>query len=274
VHAGTRRGERGAVTRRRTWEVLEGVVPGDRAHRRFAALLVALIGANVVAVILQSVPALDARFGAAFLAFEAGSLVLFAAEYVARLWACVEDERYRRPVAGRLRFALRPMSVLDLLAVLSLVVPFESGDARVLLAGRLFRLGRVARATRYSRALQLFARVVRSRREELVVSGLLMLALLLIASTTIYFAEHAAQPYAFPNIPQSAWWAVVTLTTVGYGDVVPVTPVGRFAAGAIAVLGVAFFALPTAILASGFMHAVHDAGSPPRCPHCGEPLEP
>lgn len=256
-------------TRRRVWEIVEAARPGDVASRRFDEFILALIALNVAAVILQSVRALDARFAAAFAVFEVFSVLVFTAEYAARLWSCVEDPGHRGAVRGRLRFAVRPMSLVDLLAIVPFLVMLGTTDLRILRVMRLLRLVRLLKAARYMVALDLLRRVVRAKREELVMTTALTSVLLIVASAVMYFAENGAQPDKFSSIPASMWWAVATLTTVGYGDVYPVTALGRLAGGCLALLGVGLFALPTAILGSGLVEAVRPAQG---CPRCGTPV--
>ncbi len=258
--------------RRRAWEIVEAARPGDAASRRFDLFILALIALNVAAVVLQSVRALDQQFGAAFAVFEVISVLVFLAEYAARVWSCVEDPRFRGPVRGRLRFAIRPMSLVDLMAVLPFLLMMGTTDLRVLRVLRLLRLVRLLKAARYLAALTLLRRVVHARREELVMSTALTSVLLIVAASLMYFAESEAQPDKFSSIPASMWWAVATLTTVGYGDVYPVTILGRLAGGCLALLGVGLFALPTAILGSGLVEAVQNTEPARACPHCGKPL--
>lgn len=259
-------------TRRRVWEIVEAARPGDAASRRFQLFILALIALNVAAVILQSVRSLDARFGAAFAGFEVFSVLVFLAEYAARLWSCVEDPGYRGAVRGRLRFALRPMSLVDLMSVVPFLVMLGTTDLRILRVMRLLRLVRLLKAGRYLVALTLLRRVMHAKREELVITTALTSVLLIMASAIMYFAENGAQPDDFSSIPASMWWAVATLTTVGYGDVYPVTVLGRLAGGCLALLGVGLFALPTAILGSGLVEAVQTTRPAQECPHCGKPL--
>jgi voltage-gated potassium channel len=256
--------------RQRVWEMLDAEGPMDAAERRIGAFLLALIALNVAAVVLQSVRSLDLRFSGAFRAFEAVSVLVFSTEYLARLWSCTTDPRYRGAVLGRLRFALTPMALVDLFAVLPFFAAATAVDLRVLRGARLFRILRLLKATRYIAAMRLFRHVLRTRREELVLTTAVMSMLLVMAASVMYLAENGAQPEKFSSIPASMWWAVATLTTVGYGDVYPVTPLGRLAGGCIAILGLGFFALPTAILGAGFVDAVQTLKSPPACPHCGK----
>jgi voltage-gated potassium channel len=259
--------------RGRVWEIVDAPHNGSAVERAFEISILVLIVLNVAAVVLQSVREMEIRFGAAFYAFEVFSVAVFSLEYLARLWSCVEDPRFRGAVRGRVRLALRPMTVIDLLAILPFFVMFTAVDLRVLRAARLFRIVRLLKAARYIAALSLIRTVLRAKREELVLSGALMAVLLVIASSVMYFAENAAQPEKFSSIPASMWWAVATLTTVGYGDVYPVTPIGRLAGACISIAGIGFFALPTAILGAGFAEAVKAHRVPHRCPHCGRTID-
>jgi voltage-gated potassium channel len=229
----------------------------------FDRFLIGLILLNVFAIVLESVTSLHARWMPVFHAIEVISVTVFTVEYLARVWSIV-DNRWRpefgHPVSGRLRFVVTPMALIDLLAIAPFWLSmFVTLDLRFL---RLVRLLRVLKLTRYSAATNLLFDVM---REEARVMGaalfILFLLLMLMASAT-YYAEHAVQPEAFANIPQAMWWAVITVTTVGYGDVVPVTPVGKLLGAGLGVIGVGMVALPCAILASGFgsalSHRQHD----------------
>ncbi|HEX5872526.1 MAG TPA: ion transporter, partial [Longimicrobium sp.] len=258
--------------RRRVWEILKDAQPGDRTSRRFELFILALIALNVAAVVLESIPSVQERFGAAFAVFEACSVGVFVGEYAARLWSCVEDPRSRGPVRHRLRFAVRPLALVDVMAILPFFATMGTADMRVLRALRLLRLVRLLKLGRYLAALTALQRVVYAKRAELVMSSALTSVLLIVASSIMYYAEYEAQPDKFSSIPASMWWAVSTLTTVGYGDVYPVTTLGRVAGGFLALLGIGLFALPTAILGSGLVESVQSARPQPGCPHCGKPL--
>ena len=230
--------------------------------RALEAGLFALVILNVVASIVGTVAEVEARFGRELAVFETISVATFTVEYVVRLWMA------RR----RVRYILSPLALIDLAAILPFYLPFLGVDLRFARALRLLRLFRMAKVTRYVRALDVFGEVARAKREELVIAVSVMAILLVCASSVIYFAEHDAQPQVFSSIPASMWWSAATLTTVGYGDVYPVTPLGRLVAAVVAVLGIGFFALPTAILGAGFMEVVSHRRNPPRCPHCGESI--
>ncbi len=260
--------------KRRLYAILESSEEGPEQKRVERALL-ALILLNVAAVAVLTVPSasLDPLFGTLALALYSATLFLFVAEYWARLWVCTENPRYARPFAGRLRFALRPIMLLDLAAISPLAVRFLLGFTGPAEALSLIMLLRLFKVFRFAPSMRTLARVVRSRRQEL---GLTLAAIgiaLVAASTVEYVLENGAQPDKFASVPAAMYWGIVTLTTVGYGDVTPVTPGGRAVAGFVALLGIALIALPAGILSSGFAEEfARGRRDPSRCPHCGEPL--
>lgn len=238
--------------RRKIHDILE--VGGDAhpAGRVVNAFIVTLIFLNAIAFAAETVQSLSAKYDAAFRAFNIFSVLVFTVEYVLRIWSAVDIPMLSRmkPWRARFRFATRPLMLIDLLAFapwyLHWIFPF---DLRILRVLRLFRL---LKLVRYSPALQTLGRVVADEYRALIGALLVILVLLLFASTGAYFLERGAQPDAFGSIPATAWWALATLTTVGYGDVVPITPWGKLLGGVVMLLGVCMFALPVAIIATGF----------------------
>ncbi len=257
--------------RERAWQIVQVCAPGDRASRIFDVSIMLLIALNVLAVIIETVPWVSRNWGPYLFAFEVASVVVFCGEYVVRLWACVEDERYARPILGRLRYMFSGMALIDLLAIAPFFVPmFITVDLRIARILRLFRLLRLLKLARYSESMQLLTRVLSSRREELMIVLIAEVVLILMVAPVMYFIEHEAQPEVFSSIPASMWWAVVTLTTVGYGDISPVTGLGKVCAGILAFLGIALFALPAGIVASGFTENVRTKRHmKAKCFHCG-----
>lgn len=256
--------------RKRTWEIVEVAKPGDIPSRVFDIFILCLIFLNIVAVIIGSVESIQQRWGVFLYGFEVLSVMVFTVEYVARLWSCTVDPRFSGAIRGRVRLALSAMVIIDLLAILPFYLPFWSADFRALRALRLLRILRVAKLGRYYASLDLIRDVVRSRREELVLTSGLMGLLLIISSSLLYYCENPAQPEAFSSIPATMWWAVATLTTVGYGDMCPVTFLGKLCASFVAVLGIGMFALPAGILGGGFVEAIQKKKGKHVCPHCGK----
>lgn len=246
--------------------------PGDKVSRAFDIFILSLITANVIAMVLETVGPVYATAPRLFHWFEVFSVAAFTIEYALRLWACTVSERFASPVTGRLRFAVTPMALVDLFAVLPFYLPFLGVDLRFVRAVRLTRLFRVMKVARYSEALRTFDRVFRTKKEELLVAAFVMVLLLLFAASLMYFAENEEQPERFSSIPAAMWWGIATLTTVGYGDVCPVTTLGKLIAAGVSVLGIAMFALPTGILGAGFLEEVTRKRPPRVCPHCGKEL--
>jgi len=257
--------------KRRVHEVVGRVDPSDRQSRVSDILIMALIVLNVGAVMLETVEELAAPYALFFRGFEVFSVAVFTAEYVLRVWSSTAGGRYEGSVRGRLRYALTPMALVDLLAILPFYLEFLTVDLRFVRSLRLIRLFRAFKLARYSSSLQTLGRVLTSKREELLVTLFVVLILLIFAASAMYYAERDDQPDKFSSIPAAMWWGVATLTTVGYGDVFPITPLGKLLGAVIAVLGVGLFALPTGILASGFAEELQKSRrhEPLVCPHCG-----
>ena len=259
----------------RIYELLEVAHPDDTASRVTDLFLFVLIALNVVAVIVETVEDLATQYAAVFQYFEVFSVGVFTVEYVLRLWTCVADRRYAHPITGRLRFAGSWHAIVDVLAILPFYLPmFLSIDLRIIRALRFFRLLRFLKLSRYSESMRIFGKVLRSERSELMVALFVAGVLLVLGSSFLYIVEHEAQPDKFSSIPAAMWWGVATLTTVGYGDVAPITPLGRFLGAIVAVMGIGMFALPAGILASGFAREMSKRRDEPEvCPHCGEPIQ-
>lgn len=263
----------GKSVRKRVWEILEAADRRDKASRTFDVFILTLILLNVLAEILGTVQSIGNRYGTFFQWFEVFSVAVFTMEYAGRVWSSPEGRTMANPFSGRLRFMAKPMLIIDLLAFLPFYVSFIGADLRFLRAVRLFRIFRVAKLGRYSSSFRLLARVLKDRKEELAMTFLLLLILVTLSSSFMFFAEHGAQPDKFPDIPSAMWWSVITMTTVGYGDVYPVTFWGKFFAAVSAVFGIGMFALPTGIVGAGFVEEVQKSkAGRKQCPHCGKPL--
>jgi voltage-gated potassium channel len=237
------------------WHVFDIVSRADNkdewASRLFDWSMMMLILLNVIALMLETMVELQA-YKSHFHWFEIVSLGVFTVEYIARVWSCTVDPQYAHPVWGRLKFARRPMVVIDLIAILPVFLPFIGGSTRVVRAVRLIRVLRLLKIGRYNESIAVVGKAVEQCRGILMLSTLFTAVVLLIMATAIYNLEHDAQPEAYPDIPRSLWWAVVTMSTVGYGDVYPVTDLGKVVAGAGILFGIALVALPGCSLAAAF----------------------
>jgi len=239
--------------RNRVHNILEVSESDDLFSRIIDFGLIGLITLNVLAIIVESIDAVAATYQQHFEMFELVSVAIFTVEYVLRVWICIDDAdgKYCGKFLGRLRYMTSPMALIDLIVILPFYLSFIIGiDLRML---RILRLLRILKLTRYSGAWALFAAVIYGQRRTLYMSGFLMIIMLVLSASLMYLIEHDAQPQAFADIPSAMWWALVTLTTVGYGDVTPVTVLGKVLGGFVTILGLGMYALPAGILASGFM---------------------
>jgi voltage-gated potassium channel len=240
--------------RKRTALFFEGNGEYRKTGHYIDIFLISLIMINVIAIVLESVVSLAQQYKYEFLILELVSVSIFAIEYLLRLWSCVERAEYKSLDCGnfqrRLKYLLSPLALIDLMAILpTLLMMFITFDLRFL---RVLRLLRVFKLTRYSRAMQLLLQSFRDESSSLLAAFFIMAVVLILASCGIYLIEHDIQPDKFGSIPAAMWWAMATLTTVGYGDVVPVTPLGRFFGGVITLLSMGMVAIPTGLLASSF----------------------
>ncbi|MGE5516304.1 MAG: ion transporter [Bacteroidota bacterium] len=248
----THRSHRRRTLRRTVYHMLGGEGHEDPVVKAVDYFLIGLIVLNVVAVVLESIGDLSIAHGPVFHAFDLFSVAVFSAEYVLRLWTAVEldDPRFHHPLWGRLRWAVSAMAIIDLLSVLPFYLGmFVEMDLRAI---RVLRVLRVFKLSRYSFAMTVMSAVARQEARAIGSVLFVMMVVLIFTSSLMYLFEHRAQPHVFADIPTSMWWAVVTLTTLGYGDMVPITPLGRLLGALTAVLGVGMIALPAGVLASGF----------------------
>lgn len=231
--------------------------PDDPQSTAFDIALSVLILLNVVTLVLSTVSSIHAKYRVPLEAFEAFSVALFTVEYLLRLWSTVENRRYARPVLGRLRWALTPYALADLVAILPFYLTLGAGiDLRFVRVLRLLRLARVVKLGRYSEGMRALGKVVRSRIQVLTSASVVLLVMLLLSSGFLFYAEHEAQPEKYPNLALALFWAFSVM--VGDVGTVAVTTFGRFVVAFIALLGVGLFALPAGVLASGLVEVLRD----------------
>jgi voltage-gated potassium channel len=248
----------GAISPRQwAYSVLEEGQLETVLSRAVETLLIGLIIANVTAVALETVPGIYTQYKSLFTGFEKFSIGAYTAEYIVRVWSSVEDPRIaaRGPVNGRIAFAMRPLMLVDLMAFLpAYFAIFFALDTRVL---RIFRLFRLVKLARYSPALPALLGVLYAERSALFASMILTVSVMCVSAELMLLAEGSVQPKTLGTLPDAMYWAITTLTTVGYGDIVPVTAIGRLIAGVTMVIGLLLFALPIGIIANGFVTDLH-----------------
>jgi voltage-gated potassium channel len=246
-----------AEVRRGLYELLEQGPIGERRTRIVSRLLILLIILNLISVALESVPSLEAEYGRLFTAIEWLSLVVFTLEYFARIWIAVEHapDRHLRPMKARLKFIIGPAGIIDLLAVLPFWLGLMSNlELRFLL---VFRIVRFLKLTRYSPAMRSLIEALYNERRALFGCVVILIGTTLVTASLMHLAERHVQPDKLGTIPDAMWWAIVTLGTIGYGDVVPMTPLGKLIAAVTIFCGLVMVALPVGIIATAFSETIH-----------------
>jgi voltage-gated potassium channel len=247
-----------AAAKLRVFEILEVSALSDRPARVVDWAIVFFIVLNLAAVVLETVPSLRASYGAVFLAIEGLTVALFAIEFALRVWVSDLHPALGRfgASSARLHFLLWPSTIVDFMSFAPTVVGFlfDIGDVNVLV---VFRLLRFLKLARYSPGLDSLVSAVMSERRALIASAVLMAGLILTAAALMHWIEGAVQPERFGSVPDAMYWAVTTLTTVGYGDVVPISPAGKVLAGVVMLFGFCMFALPVGIIATAFAREIH-----------------
>ena len=213
----------------------------------------ALIFLSILSIILESYSAIYSNYHNIFKVFDAFTVAVFTIEYLLRIWTA--DLLYPESKHPRLKYFFSFMAIIDLLAILPFYLPFFSADFRFLRMMRLFRLFRllhVFKLGRYFDALQVIVKVIKDSVPQLIMSFVICFFVMLFSSIIMYTVENPVQPEAFPNVIASLWWAMCTLTTVGYGDVYPITSIGKILTSVISLVGIGIIAIPTGIIAAGF----------------------
>lgn len=263
----------------RTFEIISRGSDGDRASKLFDGVIMSLIAVSIVSIILESFDGFAAQYYGILHGLEVLCVIVFSIEYALRIWTA--DLLYPESKHPRLKYVFSFLAIVDLLAILPFYLPFVSADLRFLRMMRLFRLVRLFRIFklgRYLDALNIIADVIKGTLSQLVISVIICFFVMLFSSIVMYTVENPVQPEQFPNVIASLWWAICTLTTVGYGDVYPITAVGRVFAAIISVVGIGIIAIPTGIIAAGFTSAINrnsQAKDDPKkfCPYCGHKLD-
>ena len=266
-------------TKHKIYILLHPELGQSKADKAINIFIITLISLNVIAVMMETVHPLYENYETVFDTFDLVSVIIFTIEYVLRVWSCTQDPKYKGSIKGRIKYMLTPGAMIDLLAFLPTYFhAFLNFDLRMLRLLRFLRFFRLFRLTAYTRSAQMIFNVFRSRKNELILSLVLVIFLIIIASCLLFFAEHSyptEEDSKFTSVPATLWWAIVTLTTTGYGDMTPLTTIGRILSGIIMLTGVAFFALPAGIITAGFLEEMKlvRKGKVFNCPHCGKPID-
>lgn len=240
------------MLKKQIYDALELTEDSGKFAIIFNILIIILIIASVVSVIIGSITEFE-NFEL-FLIIEFISVIVFTIEYFLRIWSCTENKEYERPIIGRIKYALTPLAIIDFLAIVPFYLPFFFNvDFRFLRILRLFRIFRIFKLARYTESFDILVRVLKREKESLLITFFLLVIVVIIASSLMYYVEKDVQPEVFASIPHTVWWAVASLTTVGYGDIYPISPVGKLMASIIAIIGIGFVALPTGIISSGYV---------------------
>ena len=257
------------------FDVLDKSEQNGVIEKVFDAVILTLIVLNVAAVVSE--PSFtDPVVLKQFRIFEIFSITIFTIEYLLRVWTADLLYKDKGKLLARVLFILSPMALIDLAAILPFYIPFLLPvDLRVLRMLRIFRLLRVLKINRYTTAMSTLVKVLKNKADQLISSLFVMGVLMVMASVLMFNVENIAQPEVYKNVFDAMWWSVATLTTVGYGDIYPITAAGKILAAVIAILGIGIAAIPTGIIASGFTEVIQEGKKLEKlvCPHCGQEID-
>lgn len=260
--------------KKRVFEIVQAANPHDIASKVFDISIIFLIVVNVGICVAETFD-ISVAVQNIFEYVEMISVIIFTIEYILRLWtADLLHPKYGK-IKSRIKYIFSFMAIIDLLAIMPFYLPFIFPiDLRALRMLRVTRLLRIFKLNRYSSALSTIALVFKKKKNQLISSILIVFLLMLIASVIMYNIESKAQPEVFDNALSALWWSVATLTTVGYGDIYPITPMGKVLSAIIALLGIGLVAVPTGIISSGFMETIeHNDEEIQYCPYCGKKIK-
>jgi voltage-gated potassium channel len=264
------------MTIHKIYRLVEKGSHGSKVNLIFDYSIMSLIILNVGALILETIPEIKESYGLSLRSFEIFSVAIFSIEYLLRIYVSSLTYPSSNRIKSALKFIFSFYGLVDLLAIVPFYLPFLIKiDLRFLRILRLMRFLRILKINRYNSSLSLIFSVIREKKSELTITGFVALLILFTSSFLMYYVEGEAQPDKFPNILSCFWWAIATLTTVGYGDVYPITGLGKFLSGIIAILGIGLVALPTGLVSAGFMDKIGKSKneSSSKCPHCGKNID-
>ena len=258
--------------KKRTYEILEVADSKDTTSRICDLVLLTLIVVNVLFSILETVEELSLAYYQVFSFVEEISVIVFSLEYVLRIWTITLRSEFKKPFIGRLKYSFTFLSIVDLVAIAPYYLPMIIDvDLRFVRVLRLTRVFRLLKLERYTNSLEIISEAIRVKKSEISITFFLLSLTILISASILYVLEVSVQPEKFTSIPYSIWWSVSAITSVGYGDVYPITPLGRLFGSITALCGVGLIALPVAIFTSGF-NEVLQKNTKIKCPHCNNEI--
>ena len=243
---------KGRTFRQKVFSLLHPTPTSGSLHRYIDLFIILAVLVSVVSIILETVPEIAAVFSNEFHVLEIGTVVIFTVEYISRVYSCCELPQYAHPIKGRVRYMLSISALIDLVAVSPFYFAYVFNGTVDLRFLRVFRLSRLLKLTRYTGTLNTLSKAVQREHRVLLASAFMMLLLIILTASLGYELEHNAQPDKFESIPATMYWAVITLASVGYGDITPVTPLGKAMTMAISFVGIGIFAIPAGLMASAF----------------------
>lgn len=262
-----------SMIKQKVFELVEKGAHGRKYNLLFDYTIMTLIVLSLISIILESLPDINSKYETLLYGFNTFSIIIFSIEYAMRVYVSSLSHPSKSSLRSASNFIFSTYGIIDLLAILPFFLPvLIKVDLRFLRALRLTRFLRILKLNRYNDSLNLIWSVIKEKKSELAVTGFLTFLILMIASFLMYHIEGEKQPEVFSNILESFWWAIATLTTVGYGDIYPITGLGKFISGLIAILGIGVVALPTGIIGAGFMNKIEQNKVDKKCPHCGHDL--
>lgn len=258
----------------KVYKLLEKGSHGQRFNKTFDHIIMTLIMLSVISIIFESIPEINDKYGKFLLIFDIFSIFVFTIEYGLRIYVAHLTHPSNSRWKSIKKFIFSSRGIIDLIAILPFYLPFlVKMDLRFIRMLRIVRFLRILKLNRYNNSIKLIADVIKEKKPELMITSFVTFLILLIASFLMYYIEGPHQPEQFSSVLQSFWWAVATLTTVGYGDVYPVTGLGKLISGLIAIMGIGLVALPTGLISAGFMHKIEQRKKNKKCPHCGKKID-
>lgn len=241
----------------------------------FDILIIIMIAISMISIILSTFDSIPKQITILNKYLEYITIFVFSIEYVLRIWT--SDILYNcGKIKSRIKFICSFMAIIDLLSILPFYLTFIDLDLRLLRMLRLTRMLRIFKLNRYTTALNTVSNVLKNKKDQLISSMFVVIVLMMISSILMYYCEHDVQPKVFDNAFSGFWWAIATLTTVGYGDIYPITTLGKILSAFLALLGIGLVAVPTGIISAGFSEQIEETNNDEKykyCPHCGKKIK-